>query len=288
MKSFICERVFKKFSHSNVLSPAPSKFLGTTGRPLDITGIVHLELPFPGGTLHPYTGNFLVSPSLVQPLQCVLGWEFLTSNGLQLSFLGNSTYCLEGTHGSTPLCLIPWLGPPADTQATGNDTPTFEPDQNCLMVQSTTRGPVSVSIQDNICIPGRTEVLVQGIVQKSTSEQLGMITPILDSDLACNLLVAHTVCQAEGRNVPVRLMNSSNLDLQLHAGQKVGLFCTLVETYSDCKMSVAPRLDSMNINCSTSNNAALASLLEANINPSLNDQDHLCITSNLVAVRWCF
>ena len=81
---------------------------------------------------------------------------------------------------------------------------------------------------------------MQGIVPKSSSEQLGMITPIVDSDLACSLLVAHTVCQAEGRNVPVRLMNSSNLDLQLHAGQKVGLFCPLVETYSDCKMSVAP------------------------------------------------
>jgi len=282
MKSFISEWVFKKLSQSNVLSPAPSNCIGITGRPLDIAGIVHLELSLPVGTLHPYTGNFLVSPSLVQPLQCVLGWDFLTSNGLQLSFLGNSTYCLEGTHGSTPLCPIPWLGPPADTQTTGHDTITFEPDQNCLMVQSTTRGPVSVSIQDNICIPGRTEVLVQGIVPKSSREQLGMITPTVDSDLACSLLAAYTVCQAEGRNVPVRLMNTSNLDLQLHAGQKVGLFCPLVETYTDCKMSAAPRLDSMNINCSTSDNAALASLLEAHINPSLNDQDHYALLQTLL------
>jgi len=149
-------------------------------------------------------------------------------------------------------------------------------------VQSTTRGPVSVLIQDNICIPGRTEVMVQGIVPKSSREQLGMITPTVDSDLACSLLAAYTVCQAEGRNVPVRLMNTSNLDIQLHAGQKVGLFCPLVETYTDCKMSAAPRLDSMNISCSTSDNAALASLLEAHINPSLNDQDRYALLQTLL------
>ena len=177
MKSFISERVFKKFSPSNVLSPAPSNCIGITGRPLDIAGIVHLELSFPGGTLHPYTGNFSVSPSLVQPLQCVLGWDFLTSKRLQLSFLGNSTYCLEGTHGSTPLGPIPWLGPPADTQTTGHDTIISELDQNCLMMQSTTRGPVSVSIQDNICIPGRTEVLVQVIVRGVATWGCGGATP---------------------------------------------------------------------------------------------------------------
>ena len=47
----------------------------------------------------------------------------------------------------------------------------------------------------------------------------------------------------------------------------------LVETYSDCTLSAAPRLDSTNINCSTFDNATLASLLEAIINPNLNDQD---------------
>ena len=107
MKSFISDRIFKQFSQSGVLSPAPSNCIGITGRPLDITGIVPLELSFPEGPLHSYPGKFLVSPSLFQPLQCVLGWDFLTSNGLQLSFLGNGTYSLEGTHGSTPLRPIP-------------------------------------------------------------------------------------------------------------------------------------------------------------------------------------
>ena len=174
---------------------------------------------------------------------------FLTSNGLQLSSLGNGTYCLEETQGSTPLRPIPFLGPPsADTQTSGNDTINFEPDQNCLMVQSTKRGPVSVSVQDNICIPGRTEVLVHGAIPTRSRGQLGMITPALDSDLACSILAAYTVCQAEGRNFHTRLMNISNIDPQLHAGYKIGLFCPLAETHSNCKMSAAPRLDSMNVN----------------------------------------
>ena len=67
-----------------------------------------------------------------------------------------------------------------------------------------------------------------------------MITSALDSDLKCSMFSAYTVFQAEGRNVPVRLMTASNIDLQLHAGQNVELFCPLVETYSNCRMSAAP------------------------------------------------
>ena len=199
MKSFISEQLFRQFSRSSVLSPAPSNCIGITGQPLDIAGVVHLELSFPGGNLHSYPGKFLVSPSLCQPLKCVLGWDFLTSNGLQLSFLGNCTYCLEGTHGSTPLCPIPWLGPPsADTKSTGNDTSNVEPASNCLMVQSTTRGPVFVSLETNLCIPGRTEVLVHGIIPKSSREQLGMITPKLDSDLS--LISSETFLSARSKH----------------------------------------------------------------------------------------
>ena len=135
MKPFISERIFKKFSQSSVLSPAPNNCIGVTAWPLDITGIVYLDLSSPGGTLHSYTGKFLVSPSFFQPLQCVLGWDVLTSNGLQLPPLGNGTYCPEGTHVSTPLCPIPLLGPhSADIQTSGNDTINFEPNQNCFMV----------------------------------------------------------------------------------------------------------------------------------------------------------
>ena len=162
--------------------------------------------------------------------------DFLTTNGLQLSFLGNGTYCFEGTNGSTPMCPIPWLGSPsADTNSTGNDTSNVEPAPNCVMVQSNTRGPVSVSVQDNICIPGRTESVVHGITPKSSKEQCGTITPKLDSALACSISAAYTVCWSESRNVPVRLMNTSNVDLQLHVGQTIGLFCP----FSDGSISVA-------------------------------------------------
>ena len=61
-----------------------------------------------------------------------------------------------------PHCApIPLLGPhSADIQTSGNDTINFEPNQNCFMVRSAKRGPVSVSVQDHICISDRTEVFV--------------------------------------------------------------------------------------------------------------------------------
>ena len=55
-----------------------------------------------------------------------------------------------------------------------------------------------------------------------------MITPALDSDIACSILEAYTVCYAEGRDFPVPLMNTSNIDLQLHAGQKVEFWLKLI------------------------------------------------------------
>ena len=81
---------------------------------------------------------------------------------------------------------------------------------------------------------------MHGIIDRSSGEQLGMTTLGLDSDLTFSILAAYTVCQPEGRDVPVRLMNTSNIDLQVHAGQKVRLFCPLVETCSKRKMSAAP------------------------------------------------
>ena len=99
----------------------------------------------------------------------------------------------------------------------------------------------------------------------------------LDSELACSKLAAYTAFRAKGKNFPLRLMKTSDLDLKSHAGQKTGLFCPVVETYSGskiyCEMAVKTSTRYLNINCSTSDNAALASLLETHINPSLNGQD---------------
>lgn len=101
-------------------------------------------------------------------------------------------------------------------------------------MQSSNRGPVPVCLHASMCVPGRSEVIVPCQLPKSSKDMLGMISPFPSSDmlLSLNILPAYSVCQANSRSVPVRLMNTSHLHIELQAGQKVGEFCPLVEAPS--------------------------------------------------------
>ena len=152
-----------------------------------------------------YAGKFLFSSGLFPSFQCVLGWDVVTFNGLQLSYGRNGTYALMGAHGSAP--LAPHLGNkflpslPDDHQSLSYaKTDTELP---CLLVQSVNRSSVPVTLHGNICIPGRTEVLVSCCLPKSSKEQLGMITPLDSLCFPSSFLAAYTVCQAKGRDVIV-------------------------------------------------------------------------------------
>ena len=175
-----------------------------------------------------------MSSTLCQLSQCIPGWDFSTSNGLQLLYKdGNDAYFLEGIHGSTP--LVPY-----------DHLDIISPDASCLqhkakihslsavtlLARSMNRGPAPVSLYSSICIPGRSEVIVKCQLPKSSQDQLGMISPFSATEsfsIPSHILSAYSVCQANSRRVPVRLMNTSNFDIELHAGQKVSEFCPLVE-----------------------------------------------------------
>ena len=102
---------------------------------------------------------------------------------------------------------------------------------SCLLVQFAHWSPVPVALSDNICVPGRSEVLVSCRVPSSSREQLGMVSPTSNNlTLPSSILAAYSVCQVQGRNLPVRIMNTSNIDIELHAGQKVSEFCTVLDT----------------------------------------------------------
>ena len=58
-----------------------------------------------------------------------------------------------------------------------------------------------------------------------------MIRPVSNPDFPSCLLAAYTVCQAQNREIIVRLMNTSNVNVEVHAGQKDSDFCPLVEHY---------------------------------------------------------
>ena len=228
-----------------------------------------------------YSGNFLVSSNLFQPLQCVLGWDFLAYDGLQLSFAESEAYSLVGAHGITT--LVPFnsqvsLSPLPTTLSNGNATAKFDKISPCLLVQSSSKGPVPVTLQSDVCIPGRTEVLVSCKLPKSYQEQLGMTSPLLDSTtLSSSVIVSYTVCQASSRCIPVRLMNTSNVDIQLLAGQRVSDFSPLVE--NDLS---APSLsaDESSVTCSTVSCVDLKGQLGAALSPSLSgpEKQHLLST----------
>ena len=163
-----------------VLTSNHSGCIGITGHPLDIAGTTDLELSFPSNDLVLYSGRILVSCNLFKPLQCVLGWDFLTSHGLQLFRDVGGLYSLVSRHGSTSLT-------PYDCDASSSESPPVQTAKlpaysdnisPCMLVQSTSRSAIPATLQSNVCLPDRAEVLVDCVLPKSSQEQLGMITPI--------------------------------------------------------------------------------------------------------------
>ena len=285
MKSFVSKSIFQSIQPPPSLQSSPQTCISITGEPLQIEGTTHLPLVIPGNSSSPYSGNFTVSSTLYQPLQCVLGWDFLTSNGLQLRYKDeNDAYFLEGTHGSTPLAPHSYLNVSSSSgecQLGDASPPSFA--ATTILVQSSNRGPVPVCLRTNVCIPGRSEVIVSCQLPKSSQDQLGMITPITDinsTPIILNILPAYSVCQADSRSVPVRLMNTSNFDLELQAGQKVSEFCPIIEA-----PSVAPsgHHEHSNLCCSTtSTSVETINELQNALSPELSNNERKAILDTLM------
>ena len=102
-----------------------------------------------------YQGESLVCANVLPCLDCILGWDFLASNYLQLAVLGDS-YSLVGSHGSTPLtpCLPSSLPHTTRLSCSLSSTCT-QVGQGTLPVfaQSSERGPGFVTLASDIVIP---------------------------------------------------------------------------------------------------------------------------------------
>ena len=155
--------VFDKILPKPPLAPCESNCIGITGQPLSVDGSAQARLSLPNCSSYlSYLGTFIESPNLFPSLECIIGWDFITSNALQLKQHANGNYFLEGPHGCTP--LLPYashtsLSPNASGSPLHNSVPPPN-HYTCLLVQSGNRSPVPVALSDNICIPGRSEVLV--------------------------------------------------------------------------------------------------------------------------------
>ena len=240
MKSFITREVFDRIRPKQKVQATHQRCFGITGQAFQIEGTMQATLSFPGNGSFSYSGNFLISSHLFQPLQCVLGWDFLTSNGLNLLCKGPGAYFLVGSHGDTPLTPdLPDMAPlpPCQTLGCAADESDKFP---CMLVQSASRGPVPVTLSTGLCIPGRTEVLVYAKVPQSCKDELGIVMPVQSIQISQCVLSAYSVSQAEGRHIPIRLMNTANFDIELQAGQKVSEFCPVVESSAVQSDSLPP------------------------------------------------
>ena len=84
MTSFLSRDTLNKIRPKPPVETTGQQCVGINGLPLDVDGVVQASLTFPGnGNI--YCGRFLVSSKLFSPLECVLGWDFLTANGLALT-----------------------------------------------------------------------------------------------------------------------------------------------------------------------------------------------------------
>ena len=195
MKSILHKSVFDKISlHSRpvISSSCSNQCVSVTGQSLRSYGDFQGQLQFSDGG-HIYDIPLLVCDNLLEPLQCILGWDFLKFNHLELAF-DQSQYFIVGRHGHTPVTPIH----PSGKLGAKCDFPTFE--------QCATRGPVKVKLVSGIVIPPRTEIIVAGLVSKSAKNTLGMVTPI--SSGASDLHSAYSVCTSNNRSLSIRLLNT--------------------------------------------------------------------------------
>ena len=200
--------------------------VSVTGQPLTSSHSIFAQLAFPGSP-YLYEGEFLVYSNVLQPLQCILGWDFIVSHRLQLSFLGGG-YVLVGPHGNTPLTPLPpsAIPPPPSKVSAGTHTPPYQGGSQSLFSQSPTWGPVKVSLQNNVTVPAHTECILPCKVPQSCTNQLGMVSPRGDSN---PFYVACSVSQASNRFIPVRVMNPSSCSIELAANENLAEFIPVSE-----------------------------------------------------------
>jgi len=199
MKSCASQEIFAQLCPKPVLAKTSQNCISITDQPLVIAGSTQLELSFPHSGSVSYAAQFLVSSTLCSPLECVLGWNFLTSNSLHLSCTEDGSYHLVCLHGFTPLSPH-YSAPLPPIQA-----PLSFAVSPCLLSQSTNRGPVLLSVQSSFCIPGRTEQIISCSIPKSHREQLGMVVSLPDAaSIPSHILPAYTVSCANDRSMSIK------------------------------------------------------------------------------------
>jgi len=283
MVSFLSRDTFDKIRPKPLIQNTVQHCVGINGLPLAVDGIVQASLTFHGNS-DVYSGNFLVSDQLFSSLECVLGWDFLTSNGLALNRERNGNYYLVGRYGKTLITPIDEAPIPISSPQTLNDSALLKSSNTPeVFSQCPSRSPVPITLVNSVCLAGRTEAFVLVQVPKSVKDQLGMVAPIQQDSLPNHLLVAYSINQAVGRQVALRVMNTSNCDIILQAGQQIGEYCPLLDTpYSVDTQNTSLCNDTKAFSCQPATKLSLEEQLKAVISPSLNKHDRQVILDTLL------
>ncbi len=122
-----------------------------------------------------------------------------------------------GLHGKTRVCAKQQS---LDVQSSGvvdvNQAHTTPPDipefgsegESTLLFESGIKSPTNVTLANDVIVPGRTEILLEGWLEKKVACKPGKISSRAELDQS-HIHVANIVVRPEGRQVPVRVMNSS-------------------------------------------------------------------------------
>ena len=80
-----------------------------------------------------------------------------------------------------------------------------------------------VTLVKDVIIPGRTEIMLEGRLEKKVACKTGIISsrPELDQS---HIHFANIVVSPEDRQVPIRVLNSSEEPIEVMKGQKIATF----------------------------------------------------------------
>ena len=140
-----------------------------------------------------------------------------------------------------------------------------------------------MTVESSISLPCRTESVIQAKVPKSCANLVGMVCSLGESsDLCC--FTAYTVSKAAGRKITVRILNPSQSEVELHAGQKIARFCLVSELVAEPQHSSSV-VHSLCASLSEPSvlNAQTRSELETALSPNLSTTDRKKIIETLLS-----
>ena len=162
-----------------------------------------------------YDVEFMVCNKLLQPLQCILGLDFIVAHKLQLSFVEGS-YGLVGPHGCTH--LTSWASPSGSFSKCS--APFSTPSENHPNFHATYKAGPNLLL----LIVFLSLIVVRAFwLLKPTrgySNQLGMVS-IRDKSDNCSYIIVLTFINTADGMGSVRVINIFDSPIRLYKGQKL-------------------------------------------------------------------